>query len=412
MSDSEQAPADQLDQLFAAPEAAPVPPAPTVPPLVLPDATAGRPTTTPKPAGKQKVVRFQDLLEKLTPVVWVTPTLLVMNVAYYVFMVSRGVDPLQPDVPQLLRWGADYAPMTWNGQPWRLVSNLFIHCGILHLALNMWALWSAGRLLERLVGSTGYLIIYFASGVAGSLTSLWWNGDVVSAGASGAIFGLLGAFATFIWNRADSFPIAALGQLRNSLAMCIGYNLLFGASIQGIDQAAHVGGLLCGLVCGGLLSQPLDQFTTRRRFQKNLVTAAVAALTLGIMVLQHPPPPPDLFLELAIYDEIVPQTINKFNTAAVKFNERKITSGQMIELVQKDILPPWIKVREHVDNLSNIPSGRRELIHQIRSQLLLREESWKLLIDSLEHDDKQKFLEYKTKWKQAEHLREQLEPKP
>lgn len=416
MSDPDQPPSDQLDQLFAVPGAAPVPPAPSLSPVlpavVLPDPNAGQELPPPKQLRKQRVISFQDLLDRLTPRAWVTPTLLALNVGYYLLMVIRGVDPLQPEVPQLLEWGANYAPLTWKNEPWRLLSNLFIHCGILHLALNMWALWSAGRLLERLVGSTGYLIIYFASGIAGSLASLWWNGDVVSAGASGAIFGILGAFATFIWNRADSFPLQALSQLRNSLAMCIGYNLLFGASIQGIDQAAHIGGLLCGLICGLLLSQPLDQFTSQRRFKKNVITACIAVLTLQIMIMNHPPPPPDLFQELTIYDKLVPQTLQNFDAAATKFNEKKLTAPQLVELIQKEILPPWKQVHEHVDTLTNVPSGRRELIHQIRSQLTLREESWNLLIESLEQNDKEKFSEYKDKWDQAEQLNKQLQAQP
>ena len=412
MSDSEPSHADQLDQLFAAPGAAPLPPAPAAPPLILPDPNAGTPVPPPQQVQQQAGGRFQDLLGRLTPVGWVTPALVVLNVAYYVLMVSRGVDPLQPDVMQLLDWGANYAPLTWNGQSWRLLSSMFIHIGILHLAVNMWSLWSVGRMLELLVGNIGYLILFFASGIAGSLASLWWNGDIVSAGASGAIFGLLGAFATFIWNRADSFPVGVLGQLRSSLAKCIGVNLLLGAAIQGIDQAAHIGGLVCGLVCGWLLSQPLDQYTVRRRFQKNLITAAVAALTLGILVMQHPAPPPDLFKELTIYDEIVPPTLNKFNLAAAKFDKREMTAPQLVEFVRQEILPPWIQVRTHVDTLTNIPSGRRELMHQIRQQLLLREEAWKLMVEALEQNDPLKFDEFKTKWKQADHLRSQLEPKP
>ncbi len=412
MSDSEPSPSDQLDQLFAAPGAAPVPPAPTVPPLVLPDPGAGSAAAQVRQAPQRTVVRFQDLLRKLTPVMWVTPTLLMLNVAYYGLMICRGVDPLQPQVPQLLEWGADYAPLTWNGQPWRLLSSVFVHSGILHLCLNMWALWSVGQLLERLVGNVGFLIIYFASGIAGSVASLWWNEDIVSVGASGAIFGLLGAFATFIWNRTDSFPPASLAQLRKSLAMCFGCNLLLGASIQGIDQAAHLGGLVCGLVCGWLLSQPLDQYNYQRRFKKNLVTGAIALLTLGTLVLQHPPPPPDLFLELVAYEEIVPKMIDKYNAAVVKVNAKEMTYEQLIELVRKEILPPWIEVREHIDNLKNIPSRRRELIHQIQSQLLVREESWKLMIDSVEGDQKHRFDEYKTKWKQANQLHKQLEEEP
>lgn len=413
MADQDPERSDQLDQLFAAPEVAPVaaiPPLGVAPvgPIMLAEGDAGRPLATPQQVHAQAIGRFQWLLSKLTPVVWVTPALVLMNVAMYVLMVARGVDPLQPNVMELLAWGANYAPLTWKNEPWRLVSNMFIHCGILHLAFNMWALWNAGRLLERLVGNVGFLIIYFASGLAGSIASLWWNGDVVSVGASGAIFGLLGAFATFIWNRSDTFPMQALSQLRNSLATCIGFNLLFGASIQGIDQAAHVGGLVCGLICGWLLNQPLDQGTAQRRIQKNLITAVAAAISLGILILQPHHPPPDLFQELAIYDQIVPATLKKFDAIAHQFNSKELTPKQFIEVVRTEILPPWKQVREHVDSLKNIPAGRRELLHQIRDHLALREESWTLLIQALETSDTEKFMEYKAKWEQADGLSKQL----
>ena len=413
MADQDPAPSDQLDQLFAAPEVAPVasvPPLGVAPvaPIMLPDGDAGRPLASPEQIHSQAIGRFQWLLSKLTPVVWVTPTLVLINVAMYVLMVVRGVDPLQPNVMELLAWGANYAPLTWKNEPWRLVSNMFLHCGILHLAFNMWALWNAGRLLERLVGNAGFLIIYFASGLAGSIASLWWNGDVVSVGASGAIFGLLGAFATFIWNRSDTFPMQALTQLRNSLTTCIIFNLLFGASIQGIDQAAHVGGLLCGLVCGWLLNQPLDQGTAQRRIQKNLITGVAAVISLGILILQPHNPPPDLFKELTTYDQIVPSNLKKFDAAAHQFNARELTPKQFIEVVRTEILPPWKQVREHLDKLKNIPAGRRELLHQIRDHLALREESWTLLIQALETSDTEKFMEYKAKWEQADGLGRQL----
>ncbi len=406
MSDSEQAPPDELDQLFAVPGSTPVPPAEPTHSLVLPSPQAGPPATQKT---HEQTISFQEVLEKLTPVMWVTPALLVLNVGYYAFLISRGVDPWLPDPRQLLAWGADYAPLTWTGQPWRLLTSVFIHFGVIHLGVNMWALWSVGRVLERLVGNVGYLIIYFASGIAGSLSSLWWNGDVVSVGASGAIFGLFGAFATFIWNRADSFPPATLSHLRGSLAKCIVINLLLGAGIQGIDQAAHVGGLLCGLICGLILSQPLNRFTGQRRWKRNLITGAVATLTLGIMIIQHPPAPPDLFMELTIYEEVVPQTIDKFNTELLKFGKRQITSQQLVDFVQKEILPPWKRVQDHVDQLKNIPASRRELLHQIRQQLLVREESWQLMIEALQKNDAQKFAEFQDKWKQANHLRKQLE---
>ena len=406
MSDPEPAPSDQLDQLFAVPGSTPVEPASVTHSLTLPDPQA------PSPAVKQPTpqgLSFQDGLKVLTPVMWVTPLLLVLNVGYYLFLISRGVDPWMPNPRELLAWGADYSPLTWNGQPWRLLSSVFVHFGILHLVMNMWALWTVGRVLERLVGNVGYLIIYFASGIAGSISSLWWNGDVVSVGASGAIFGLFGALATFIWQRADSFSPEFLSHLRRSLVSCIFINLLIGAGIEGIDEAAHIGGLVCGLICGAILSQPLDRFTRERRLKRNLITATVALLGLGIMVIQHPPAPPDLFIELAIYEDIVPPTINKFNAEFKKWGNRQISSAALIDFVKKEILPPWNQVREHVDQLKNVPSARRGVFHQIRQQLLVREESWNLMIEALEKDDAEKFGEFQEKWKQANYLRKNLE---
>lgn len=411
MSDTNPLPSDELDQLFAVPESVPASHlSPLAKDTLLPANTPEVPNPpTVVPATKKTApLRFEDFLIKLTPHIWVTPACLIANTAFFLFMVSQGVNFLQPEVTDLLKWGADYAPYTWNGEPWRLATSIFMHCGVLHLGLNMWALWSAGRMFERLVGSVGFLIIYLASGIAGGLASMWWNGDVVSAGASGAIFGILGAFASFIWNRSDSFPMRALKQLRSSLAMCIAYNLLFGASIPGIDQAAHVGGLITGLILGWVLNQPLDQFTAQRRRSKNAIAATISVLTLGILIVQHPPPPPDLFKELVIYDELVPTTIEKFVNAAQGFNDRKISKQQLIELVEKEILPPWDRVTRHMESLQNIPRGRRGLIHQVQTQLTLREESWLLLIEGLRTNDSTKLAAYKEKWKQADQIQKQL----
>ena len=404
MTDQDQSSADHLDQLFAAPDiesliVTPVTtPSEMIPLRELPPPVEHHPPTA---------VRFKDVLRKLTPVVWVTPALLVANVGVYLWMVASGVSPWLPEITDLLKWGANYAPLTWDHEPWRLLSNMFVHCGLLHLGFNMWALWSAGRILERLVGNTGFLIIYFSSGLAGSLASLWWNVDVPSVGASGAIFGLIGAFATFIWNRADSFPLRALSELRNSLVSCIGFNLLIGASIQGIDQAAHVGGLACGLICGWILSQPLDQFTTQRRLLKNLLAGGTAALTLAILVLQHPAPPPNLLQALSDYERVVNKTLTRFNAAAKEFDASPQSarhSQNMVKVIETEILPSWQELRGRLDGLKNVPASRRELLHQLRTQLIVREESWKLLVEALRHNDQLKFAEFEKKWRQAEIL--------
>ena len=98
----------------------------------------------------------------------------------------------------MLDWGANFGPMTMNGQWWRLVTCMFLHFGIIHLAMNMWILWGLAQVVERLVGSTGFAIAYMASGIAGSIASLAWYPVGVSAGASGAVFVTAAALLRFV----------------------------------------------------------------------------------------------------------------------------------------------------------------------------------------------------------------------
>lgn len=407
-TDSSSDQSDQLDQLFAAPGVAPSVPTAKLPFDTLPDPESEAALPSAQEARIRASQRFRDLMRSLTPWVWVTPGLVLANVIVFVLMAIRGCDILLPTTSDLVDWGANYAPLTWGGQPWRLVSNFFLHIGVIHLACNMWVLWNSGRSLERLVGNIGFLVVYFISGISASLLSLWWNGDVVSAGASGAIFGVIGALFTFVFSNSESIPASGVAALRASLVTFIGYNVLFGAVVGGIDQAAHVGGLLGGLVCGLLIAQPLDQGTRQRRTFKNLLTASVCGLGLGILIIQHPPPPPNFFDETKAYDQLVPASLQRFKEMAEKYQSKKVSKKQLANWLERDLLPPWRKVREHLESLSNVPAGRRDLLHQMRTDLILREESWDLLVDALRHNDAVKAAEFQEKQKQAELLEQKL----
>ncbi len=126
-----------------------------------------------------------------------------------------------------------------------LASN-YVHIGIIHIFFNMWCLWNLGRLAERIFDRWTYLLVYTASGIAGSLASLWWHPQGIGAGASGAIFGLAGGLIAVLY--LGKLPIAkdALKPTLKSLVMFAAYNLFFGL-VPGIDNAAHLGGLAAGL---------------------------------------------------------------------------------------------------------------------------------------------------------------------
>src|SRR4029077_21253257 len=122
----------------------------------------------------------------------VTIALLAAIVVVYVLQLATG--------DALTAAGANYGPAVRAGGYWRLVTSMFLHGSILHLALNGWALYQLGALFEILVGSPRMLLVYFATGLAGSLVSAWFS-QVPSVGASGAIFGLLGALIAFLLRR-------------------------------------------------------------------------------------------------------------------------------------------------------------------------------------------------------------------
>lgn len=150
---------------------------------------------------------------------------------------------------------ANYGPLVRDGEIWRLLTAMFLHAGALHLLVNLLALFQLGRLYELMFGTPRFLFIYFATGLIASLASAWWNVQP-SVGASGAIFGILGAFI-FSIRRSPRFrnnPIA-----RNIAAQGVFWiiaNLVITWTVPQIDKAGHVGGLVAGLLLGAFLPQP------------------------------------------------------------------------------------------------------------------------------------------------------------
>ena len=184
----------------------------------------------------------------------ITKGLVILNVIIFGMMVLNGVSPTQPDGRDLFRWGSEFGPYTLGPQPWRLFTCMFLHIGILHLAFNMWCLWDLGQVAERIYGRAWFLFLYLASGICGSYLSLLWNPLRSSAGASGAIFGVCGALiAAFKFGSLAFDPTRVRAMLRSVTLFAI-YNLVFGL-IGGINNMAHLGGLIGGVAIGFLLTR-------------------------------------------------------------------------------------------------------------------------------------------------------------
>ena len=197
--------------------------------------------------------------------------LLAINIGVFLWMITHGVSVNSPTPAQLRHFGANNALLVLTGQWYRLVTAMFVHIGIIHIATNMWCLWNLGLLGEPLLGPIGLIAVYLLTGVAGNLLSVAW--DVIAAiffrqpleliagvgaGASGAVFGIAGILIVLLTNRKLPIPWTELKRLRTSVVRFSVINLVIGLGtalpIPGIsvriDNSAHLGGFVCGLLLG------------------------------------------------------------------------------------------------------------------------------------------------------------------
>jgi len=215
---------------------------------------------------------------KFTPTV--TLTLIALNALVYVAMGLSGVSWTEPSIEHAVRWGADFGPLTLSGEWWRALTSTFVHFGIIHIAFNMWCLWSLGSSLELFMGRKAYTVIYLLSGLMASLTSIAWNPWRVSAGASGAIFGVAGAFVSYLYFKKAPMDPKEVRQKLKNLLIFIGYNLLYGAA-GNVDNSAHLGGLIAGLILGSLAPAIL-----RRADMANPVAGALPSASTPVLTTQ------------------------------------------------------------------------------------------------------------------------------
>jgi len=214
-----------------------------------------------------------------------TGILIGANVLVFVAMVLRGVSPTDPTVDQILRWGANFGPYTLDHQWWRLLTCMFLHIGIVHLLLNMWALLNVGPLAEAVYGRSNFVAIYFLCGLSGSVASLLWNPTVTSAGASGAIFGIIGALIATLYFDKVRIPRHVSRPILTSLVASAISVLLYGYFKTGIDNGAHIGGLVTGLIAGTVIGRHLERTEGARRFQRAVLAIwAVAIFAAGVVL--------------------------------------------------------------------------------------------------------------------------------
>jgi rhomboid protease GluP len=278
-----------------------------------------------------------------------TVGLVTLNTLVFLATVLAGAGWFVPHGSVQVAWGSNFGPFTSDGEWWRLLTSLFIHFGVIHLAFNMWALATFGPMTERLYGSMNFLLIYLAAGITGSLASISWRPDINSAGASGAIFGILGALLAAHLRNRKTMPGGVLHPLRNSTLIFVGYALLNSFTTTGIDVAAHLGGLTAGCLIGWVAARPIVGKTSLTRTDLRsflqMIPLAVLFLAGGLWCAQRASTSlvgDGLYWHTFHWFRAGERAANDHFNAALRLNAvGSLTQVGFAEQLDHDVLPFW-----------------------------------------------------------------------
>lgn len=190
---------------------------------------------------ERKNTKMEKIFSSKKPII----TYILMALCIIMFFVSGG----GYDTDTLMKFGANYADLVRDGEIYRLIACMFLHAGIIHIGLNMYSLYIVGPRVEDFFGKWKFLLIYFLSGISGSLLSIGLNGNIISVGASGAIFGLFGALIYFGY----SYRGYIGAMVKSQIVPVVAYNLLIGFFNTSIDMWGHIGGLIGGILVANML---------------------------------------------------------------------------------------------------------------------------------------------------------------
>jgi rhomboid protease GluP len=184
-----------------------------------------------------------------------TYILIFLNVLIYLPTAFLSGDLTYSDGRVLVMLGALYGPFVLvYDEWWRLLTAIFLHGGMMHLAMNMFSLYIVGRSVEIYFGRRIYLTIYLFSGLIGAMASLYIHPESISIGASGAIFGIFGALTGLFFTYRNQIPYQSRAFMKDFLII-MAINVFLGLSIPEIDVSAHIGGLVTGVIGGVMLAK-------------------------------------------------------------------------------------------------------------------------------------------------------------
>jgi membrane associated rhomboid family serine protease len=363
---------------------------------------------------QQRQDPFHDALEARTRLAVVTPALAALNfVVFSMMLFSPGAFS---DPATLVGWGANFGPLTTNGEWSRLVTALFIHAGLFHVLINIGGMLQVGILLERLLGPLPIALVYFAAGAFASLENVSSHPIGVSAGASGAIFGLYGLLlASVMWSvlqrgrvqpaaGEESSEMRGLGDLRGVIAQPEPVELAEPVEASGakplaiplhaLKPLAPAGGLflLYTMVSTGMgtaeLSGLVAGFAFGLVFASNISVAKPglvrvgAALAVALIVVVSSAfmlrGLADVRPEIARVVDIEDRTAGTYRTAVEQFKLGTLNAAALAKVIDQKITPELQTAQQRLKTLGRVPPEHQPLVDNAQEYLRLRDESWRL----------------------------------
>ena len=276
---------------------------------------------------------FAEQLKALAPRAWVTWGIVALNLAVWAGTLVHGADAVSPTAAQLLALGGNTASEVQQGQWWRLLTAAFLHIGPVHLLLNMLGLALIAPTVERIYGRRLLLLIYLGAALVGSATSLHFSArSGVSVGASGAVFGIAGALLMAVFLHRERLPRLFGKRTLGGIGFFVVYSLVQGLA-PGVDNAAHVGGLLAGMALAFILPERFDlqHFSRSVRLRAPLAVLFIALAT-ALIGVTAPRAPFDLSEAFAA-DAVLEQGLQEFARAVNALNQeaRDVKAGKLGE---------------------------------------------------------------------------------
>lgn len=337
------------------------------------------------PQPHDRLADFNSALSRLTPRVVVTPAIVAANLILFGAMTISHGGVFQPQFPTMIAWGANFGPLTCSGQSWRLITSVFLHFGALHLLANMYVLRRIGPVVERLTGNIGFALAYLTAGFFGSVASVLWHPATISAGASGAVFGVFGVLLGYVLLQRRSLPPELVKEHRATVAGFVVLNVALGLGVAWIDQAAHLGGFVTGCLCGLVLGCDLAT-AAQQRFFRNVALAAVSGLSAGAALMLLPARSADLRLLSVRTDEVDKAAVAQYQKLVAEMEAGRLTPAAAAQQIDKQIVPQYAELASAMAMARPTENNEQQRHQTVADYIRLRQQAWELTAAALAND--------------------------